>query len=113
MNRNWLDTRGSMHSNHHNRTQWAQVLARMDLTIILYCKVLSIYRSRNHFTTEMQPFALPPPLQQVPSLVRKDIFMLRVQQHILFCRHEPAGSLGFVQRRLAAFPSKQHPSKRL
>lgn len=47
-------------SNHHDRTRQAQVLAHMDWTIALHCKVLSIYRSRNRFTTKRQPLALPP-----------------------------------------------------
>lgn len=65
-----------MHLNHHDRTWWARVLVHMDLTIILPCKVLLIYRSRNHFTTETQLLALLPLAQQpwqVPSLLCKDI----------------------------------------
>lgn len=58
----------------------------------LHCKVLLIYRSRNHFTTETQLLALLPLVWQpwqVPSLVCKDIsaegvaaqFVLQTRSH--------------------------------
>lgn len=43
-----------MHSNHHDRMQWALVLVRMDSTVTLPCKVLSIYRPQNRSAAKVQ-----------------------------------------------------------
>mgnify|MGYP001855105201 len=83
--------RDAVHSNHHDEW-WALVLVHMDL-IVLHCKVLSIYRSRNNFTTEMQSAAFPTATAalQEPSPVHKDI-PAHGRQHSLFQTQEPMGS---------------------
>lgn len=94
MNSSLLDLqeqhRDAGHSNHHK--WWALVLVHMDL-IVLPCKVLSIYRSRNNFTTKTQSAAFPTAAAalQEPSPVHKDV-PAQGRQHSLFQTQEPMGS---------------------
>lgn len=81
----------AVHSNHHDK-RWALALVHMDL-IVLPCKVLSIYRSRNNFTTKTQSAAFPTTTAalQEPSPVHKDI-PAQGRQHSLFQTQAPLGS---------------------
>lgn len=90
-----------MHSNHHDRMQWALVLVRMDSTVTLPCKVLSIYRPQNHSAAKVQQLC-----ESLPGYTRT--LLLGALQHSLFWSREPMGALVFVQRSLAS----KCPSKR-